>query len=52
VWAGDPTFVELIARLMQGSGEFGRWWRARGSRHRAGTKVPAASHEGRVFMPI
>jgi PAS domain-containing protein len=28
VWAGDPAFTELLARLRQGSPEFVRWWEA------------------------
>ena len=28
LWAGDPAFLELLARLRQGSPEFGRWWEA------------------------
>src|SRR6201995_3883276 len=26
VWAGDPAFAELLARLRQDSPEFGQWW--------------------------
>jgi transcriptional regulator with XRE-family HTH domain len=28
VWAGDPAFAELLARLRQGSPEFVKWWEA------------------------
>jgi len=28
VWAGDPAFNALLARLRQGSSEFARWWGA------------------------
>ncbi|WP_369723411.1 helix-turn-helix transcriptional regulator [Bradyrhizobium sp. LLZ17] len=28
VWAGDPAFVDLTARLRQGSPEFVKWWGA------------------------
>ena len=28
LWADDPAFLELLARLRQGSPEFGRWWEA------------------------
>jgi hypothetical protein len=28
VWAGDPAFIALIARLKAGSPEFSRWWGA------------------------
>ena len=28
VWAGDPAFAELLARLRQGSAEFAKWWEA------------------------
>lgn len=28
VWAGDPAFSALLARLREGSGEFTRWWGA------------------------
>jgi transcriptional regulator with XRE-family HTH domain len=28
VWAGDPAFTELLARLRKGSAEFSRWWGA------------------------
>jgi len=28
VWAGDPAFNALLARLREGSGEFARWWGA------------------------
>lgn len=28
LWAGDPAFSELVARLREGSAEFRRWWEA------------------------
>ena len=28
LWAGDPAFVDLLARLRQGSPEFPGWWEA------------------------
>ncbi|MBJ7402526.1 MAG: helix-turn-helix domain-containing protein [Bradyrhizobium sp.] len=28
VWAGDPAFTELVARLREGSPEFVKWWEA------------------------
>ncbi|WP_441236482.1 helix-turn-helix transcriptional regulator [Bradyrhizobium sp. 930_D9_N1_4] len=28
VWAGDPAFAELLARLREGSPEFVKWWEA------------------------
>jgi transcriptional regulator with XRE-family HTH domain len=28
LWAGDPAFVELLARLRAGSREFAGWWQA------------------------
>lgn len=28
LWAGDPAFIDLLARLRQGSPEFQRWWEA------------------------
>ncbi|MFC3227302.1 transcriptional regulator, partial [Marinibaculum pumilum] len=28
LWAGDPAFVALIARLHDGCPEFGDWWQA------------------------
>jgi len=28
LWAGDPAFVELLARLRQGCAEFAGWWEA------------------------
>jgi transcriptional regulator with XRE-family HTH domain len=28
VWAGDPAFADLLARLRQGSAEFAKWWEA------------------------
>ena len=26
LWAGDPAFLDLLARLQQGSAEFAAWW--------------------------
>lgn len=28
LWAGDPAFADLLARLTRESAEFGRWWKA------------------------
>jgi hypothetical protein len=28
LWAGDPAFQELLARLRQGCPEFSGWWEA------------------------
>ena len=28
LWAHDPAFAELLARLCHGSREFTRWWQA------------------------
>jgi transcriptional regulator with XRE-family HTH domain len=28
LWAGDPAFLDLLARLRQGSPEFATWWEA------------------------
>jgi transcriptional regulator with XRE-family HTH domain len=28
LWAGDPAFLDLLARLRQGSPEFAAWWKA------------------------
>jgi transcriptional regulator with XRE-family HTH domain len=28
LWAGDPAFLDLLARLRQGSREFATWWEA------------------------
>jgi transcriptional regulator with XRE-family HTH domain len=28
VWAGDPAFIDLLARLRKGCREFARWWDA------------------------
>jgi transcriptional regulator with XRE-family HTH domain len=28
LWAGDPAFLDLVARLRQGSREFATWWKA------------------------
>jgi transcriptional regulator with XRE-family HTH domain len=28
LWAGDPAFADLLARLRHGSAEFARWWKA------------------------
>ena len=28
LWAGDPTFLDLLKRLREGSPEFAAWWRA------------------------
>ncbi len=28
LWAGDPAFLDLLARLRQGSPEFAAWWEA------------------------
>lgn len=40
LWAGDPAFVDLLARLREGSPEFVQWWEAHDIRHgAAGRKV-------------
>lgn len=40
LWAGDPAFIDLVARLRQGSPEFAGWWEAHDvGRVRAGQKV-------------
>ncbi len=36
LWAGDPAFIELLARLRQGSPEFSAWWEAHDIRPVAG----------------
>lgn len=36
LWAGDPAFAELLARLRRGSPEFASWWEAHDVR-RGGT---------------
>ncbi len=36
LWAGDPAFVELLARLRNGSPEFAEWWEAHDIRGGAG----------------
>lgn len=28
LWSGDPSFIDLLDRLRQGSPEFARWWEA------------------------
>lgn len=39
LWAGDPAFVDLLARLLQGCPEFKSWWETHDIRHaKAGTK--------------
>ncbi len=39
LWASDPAFAELLARLRRGSREFARWWQAHEVRlARAGSK--------------
>lgn len=40
LWAGDPAFLDLVARLRQRSPEFARWWEAHDIRSvMAGQKV-------------
>jgi hypothetical protein len=40
LWAGDPSFAELVARLRRESREFARWWSAHDvGETRAGRKV-------------
>jgi transcriptional regulator with XRE-family HTH domain len=40
LWAGDPAFAELVARLRRESREFARWWSSHGvGETRAGRKV-------------
>ena len=40
LWAGDPAFTELVARLRRESREFVRWWGAHDvGETRAGRKV-------------
>ena len=48
LWAGDPAFVELVARLRRESREFGHWWNAHDvGETRAGRKV--LHRAGRAF---
>lgn len=35
LWAGDPAFVDLLARLRENSAEFSGWWEAHDIRHGA-----------------
>jgi hypothetical protein len=39
LWAGDPAFIDLLARLQRGNTEFSSWWQAHDIRRsRAGVK--------------
>lgn len=35
LWAGDPAFIDLLARLEQGSPEFRKWWATHDIAHAA-----------------
>ena len=47
VWAGDPAFAELLARLRQGSPEFVKWWGAH-EVHGTLSQDHDPSHQGRA----
>lgn len=47
LWAGDPAFIDLVARLRQGSSEFVSWWEAHDIRGvAAGQKVLSHPKKG------
>ena len=49
LWAGDPAFIDLIARLREGSPEFAGWWEAHDIRSiAAGEKVLSHPKKGEL----
>lgn len=48
-WAGDPAFLDLVARLRQGSPEFVTWWEAHDIRSvAAGRKMLSHPQKGSI----
>jgi len=51
LWAGDPAFLDLIARLRQGSPEFAQWWESHEIRDTvAGQKSLSHPKHGRLRL--
>jgi transcriptional regulator with XRE-family HTH domain len=49
LWAGDPAFQDLLARLREGCADFAGWWEAHDVRHGvAGEKVMHHPKHGRL----
>ena len=49
LWAGDPAFVDLLARLREGCPEFEAWWGTHDvSSSVAGRKVRSHPRRGRL----
>lgn len=47
LWAGDPAFLDLLARLRRGSPEFAAWWEAHDIRgHATGRKLLSHPEKG------